>query len=66
MRIILVHESKRHDHGESLTVEVFETFCEGVDDGNKEYIKTDKGIFERYSCYSIISPYGWEKSEYKF
>lgn len=26
-----------------------------------EYLFSDKGVFQRYDCYSPISPYGWER-----
>lgn len=62
MYIVLVHE-KGHDHGKSLTIEAKDFFCEGNHDPCKEYILAEDGtIYERYSCYSVISPYGYSIS----
>lgn len=63
MEIVLEHATEGHDHGERLTVELISSHCEGIISASKEYINTDKGVFERYTCYSIISPYGWKKSD---
>lgn len=62
MQIVLQHP-KGHDHGVFLDVEVANTFCEGMKDGCKEYIQsTDGTVYERYSCYSVISPFGYKVS----
>lgn len=62
MKIVLEHETYGHDHGIQVEVKPLSVFCEGMKDGNKEYLKTETGIFERYTCYAIFSPYGWKKS----
>lgn len=65
MKIVLQSTVNSGDYGENITIENPICFCEGFKDGDKEYVSdgVEGQVYERYTCYSVISPYGYKKSD---
>ena len=67
IKIVLQSTVNSGDYGENVSIQNPLFICEGFNDGDKEYVKgDDEQVFERYTCYSVISPYGWKKSDKKW